>query len=520
MLNTIFTVIANNQSSCHSCTLIEELQDISSTSLIQSHTITKSGYYCLDKDINGSFVITADNVTLDLNSHAITGGGITAESTLGTVIKNGTITHSKVGVILNNTIGAVVENIYVTQSSDIDGITSSGKGNSFKNVYIDTVATGIVSSDLCLSIDGMTIINTATTGMKFNDIRDSTIKNITIEKMGANGIECDGSCLYNTFADITISFCMGTGLYFNAGSNQHLGCDIINVAVNNSGLIGMYATTAEAFKFINCAVRNCNGNNFSCFKVDAGTNNVFEHCMAVSNGGSSISYGYQIGCDQSSMHNCVVSGLFSNANTIAFSSRGSNNELRNCFAQDVFIAPTSSNVGSAIGFYIAGYQNLLIDCQTNYIAQQGNNTGNGAFGYYLDASAVSLYGCIADACLCTASNLSTGMMASGNASNVLFIDCTAINCAGYGFQMQAKSSLIHCIANNNANGFFAFSGIGYSFQDCTATFNLGTGFSSSGALNLVAVNCYAGNNGTDFASFPTIQAIGSASPVTGVNMYK
>lgn len=69
----------------------------SPTPISHSTTITESGSYCVTRDIRGTIIIAADNVTLDLNSHVIDGNGcpfaIDIAHQHDVTIKNGAVTN-------------------------------------------------------------------------------------------------------------------------------------------------------------------------------------------------------------------------------------------------------------------------------------------------------------------------------------------------------------------------------------------------------------------------------------------
>ncbi len=91
-----------------------------STPLSKSTTIKKSGIYCLAKDIKGTILIEADDVTLDLNSHEIDANSlpyaVSANGQTGVTIKNGTVVNSSVAGI----------NIVACEEVEVSEITFRG----------------------------------------------------------------------------------------------------------------------------------------------------------------------------------------------------------------------------------------------------------------------------------------------------------------------------------------------------------------------------------------------------------
>ena len=105
---------------CQKCTV----KSCAPTIISKPTTITKSGPYCLDRNIRGSIVIDANNVFLDLNSHLVNGEGsavaILVNNQQNVTITNGSVTNpNNVCIQVNNSDGVTVSNIqaYNTESA-------------------------------------------------------------------------------------------------------------------------------------------------------------------------------------------------------------------------------------------------------------------------------------------------------------------------------------------------------------------------------------------------------------------
>ena len=105
---------------CQKCTV----KSCAPTIISKPTTITKSGAYCLDRNIRGSIVIDANNVFLDLNSHEVNGEGsavaILVNNQQNVTITNGSVTNpNNVCIQVNNSDGVTVSNIqaYNTESA-------------------------------------------------------------------------------------------------------------------------------------------------------------------------------------------------------------------------------------------------------------------------------------------------------------------------------------------------------------------------------------------------------------------
>jgi hypothetical protein len=115
-------------------------------------TITQSGVYCLkaSQQVNGVGVfVVADDVTIDLNAHAIVSAGINGiaiinqQTQKNIVVRNGTIRGFAEGVNLTGP-GHLVERMRVEGSADA-GIAVNGPGATVRN----NVVTGVGSPSCC-----------------------------------------------------------------------------------------------------------------------------------------------------------------------------------------------------------------------------------------------------------------------------------------------------------------------------------------------------------------------------------
>lgn len=115
-------------------------------------TINQSGVYCLkaSHQVNGNGVfVVADDVTIDLNGHAIVGAGtngiaiINQQTQKNIVVRNGTIRGFSEGVDLTGP-GHLVERMRVEGSASA-GIAVNGAGATVRN----NVVTGVGSPSCC-----------------------------------------------------------------------------------------------------------------------------------------------------------------------------------------------------------------------------------------------------------------------------------------------------------------------------------------------------------------------------------
>ena len=103
------------------------------TPISKPTTITKSGCYCLTKDICGTIVIAADNVSLDLNCHEIDAKGgnyaIFTEGRTGITIKNGSVVNSAAAGI----------NIIACESVEVSNVTFRNHADRSLSIQAESV---------------------------------------------------------------------------------------------------------------------------------------------------------------------------------------------------------------------------------------------------------------------------------------------------------------------------------------------------------------------------------------------
>ena len=480
-------------------TIFENITACFAISVTAPETISQSGYYCLANNVSGSFIIAADDVTLDLNAHTISTGGVIVQSGIvGTVIKNGRITDSTVGIILNQTTNATVQDISITDSPGLTAITATGNGNEFTNIYIDTVATGFsgdgVNPNNYLLMDGLTVANTTGTGILFNGgLTDSTIKNVNVAVCASNGVVAQGTCLYNVFSNVSIYAVNQFGFYF-FDSTSIAGCDLINVSVSGMGTAagaGIYATLATGFRFISCAVRDSAASAFSYFRIDSGFNDLFDSCIAEATPDIGLAnFGFQIASQETIIKNCQVLNLQQTSGTLAaFYSDAPFNQFIDCIASGILGIDVGPEI-DVIGFQLninAGTNNILTNCQATNIQ---SNVGN-ATGFLSAASFVQFNNCIASGIASTVGSFSTaamGFMITEQALNNSVIDCQATAISNFfgqsrGFYMAAlNGQLTNCIALD----------IDMTMTNNTTQFGSAVGFQiQPGGSQWVLINCQA-----------------------------
>ncbi len=187
-------------------------------------TITQPGHYCCANDINGSIIIAASDVALDINNHKITNGIVISGTRNQILIENGVVEAGSV----DNAIAIA------------SGATNIG----IKNV---AVKSGVVGMNF-LNVAGGSIENCEmtlnTTGLLFDSCRDITIKN------------CIASC--NTHAGFDL---------ISSTTNCFEDCKALSTGEGNSDIahVGIYG-----------------------FVSQNGYGNIFERCIANSTQGLTV----------------------------------------------------------------------------------------------------------------------------------------------------------------------------------------------------------------------------------------
>lgn len=233
------------------------------TNIDKCQSINKPGSYLLTKGLellppeNGCFTITADNVTLDLGGHTLRGnhahlgtpadfavfarghdetiGGVSLQTPLlKTTVRNGFIVDFADGLRLDNTVGAVVENLNV-KVNDGDGI-HLGKGAAILHVQ-------------AMQNDGFGLV--AGIGAYVNDV--------DIQSNGKDGLVVgEGSEVYNASSSFNVGRSIVVakgypGVLFRpskirgstAEGNQGNGIDAVCSTTLSDNNTGRFLATAE-----------------------------------------------------------------------------------------------------------------------------------------------------------------------------------------------------------------------------------------------------------------------------------
>ncbi len=214
--------------------------------------ITVTEDYTLTRDITfrgDGFIVGADNITLDLNGHTITGEPLSADRGIlvsgrnGITIKNGTITGFSQGVQLGHADNNVIQDI-ISQNNTANGIHIIS--DSDHNLIDGCTFTG--NGDCGISIDG----SEGVLPSKNNTVQNCTISN---NPDGINAYYSVGNSLVGN----TINKFSGSGIFLKYSESNHV---LFNRVSNDGVSIGQGIHLDDT-----CSFNVIQGNNISSCNV-------------------------------------------------------------------------------------------------------------------------------------------------------------------------------------------------------------------------------------------------------------
>lgn len=257
----------------------KDYEELSSCQILKS----SNGVYRLARDIetgSSCFLIAADNVTLDLNNHVITGDGGVIDYGVsvignGVVVKNGIIRNFNIGVFVNSSrdfsltdsqlennfdsgialfssAGAyIADNLFLSNSYYGAKLLGSYDGEIFRNTFYGNFDTG-----LFVNGGGGNLIawNVATynswNGITLYKSSDNTASRNIAERNFWNGISLISSSKNNINYNIFVNNSRGIYL-FSANNNFFSGNNLANNSASSGGIY----------------LANSNGNVFQSIKI-------------------------------------------------------------------------------------------------------------------------------------------------------------------------------------------------------------------------------------------------------------
>ena len=253
-------------------------------------TITVPGCYCLVADIVGTVTIAADNVTLDLNDHIISGTDtITVENQRNIIIRNGILKALDDSAVVSNCSNVTIQNITCSGDLNFDDVIGFQVNQcsfveDFANLQFDRCRNGKIT---CCSL---------TDNEYGRAIRIANCSNIVCRQVAAN----NNKIITNVFEIFFSSNCIFKECSVNNNSASASGDD--------DRINGFFTNGCNDILFKACQANNNSfGNNdlFSgifrirqCFRV------IVDSCQALNN---SFINGFLIdGVEQSCIINCLA----------------------------------------------------------------------------------------------------------------------------------------------------------------------------------------------------------------------
>lgn len=300
-------------------------------------TITQPGNYCLTADVAGPLTITADNVILDLNNHAVDGGtnGIVVDGQENVIIKNGRVQNCTNGIEFGTTT--------TTRSVAVDSIDFANNASAI-----------VMSRTDGFRVSNCTVVNHSSDGFQFGvNTRNGIVRSSSIHDNPS------------TTEGIQINNC--SDLMFYA---VHVDANAVTLG---------WALQSSNNVFLNkCTANNNTASDFlTGFRLNTNNNQIFfVECTANNNTSPGGASGFTASTSSSE---CIFVNCIANSNSIVgFGNSGPRNCFVNCSAnnndRDGF-----SNIGDncyffsnkAIGNFNLGFQDFAVNTGwfANYAAK-------------------------------------------------------------------------------------------------------------------------------------------------------
>lgn len=365
--------------------------------------ISTPGFYCLAADGTGSIIINADNVTLDLNNHTLSGGGLGFGS----------------GIVIN-----------------------AGSNRIIKNGKIRNFDTGISCTDS---------INTFITGVALDTCFTQAV-------LATN-------CSSSNFEDISARNITGIALQFSGLNNQTNSMKSITVAQAEQGFVlaSFFNGLLQDCEVLDCASSIAAGTTFNGFVINEGSSNQFVQCT-VKNFSSSRSRGFafndaaNITLKQCSVKNIITTAL-SLLEVIGFDCTASSTNIQ-LFECSVVSAQSS---GESTGYVLEGSTITAQACLAENCVSTTTNAGN---GFEISGSDISLTQCqafendnIGFSSQSNNPNLIQFCQSGFNSTAGFIIDASTVtgNSSAYnnalGFNAPSNAPIYNCFATKNGTNY-------------------------------------------------------------------
>ncbi len=231
-----------NKSGCFSCHNPEKKKrTCAPTPISHATTITKSGSYCLTRDIEGTIVIAHDDVCLDLNCHEIDADGnlfgIVMQNVQDVKIFNGSVSNATdAGILVGPSISIELADLFM-HGNALDSIrTVSCTDLNICNVDFDGSEAG-ERAILCNGCNNVNVSNCNMSGflstlgavLELNVCNNATLQDVNVSNCTKTSIDC-----YYFTAPTAFVYVGGPGVIL---LDNVVGCtnvNLVRVNVNNN----------------------------------------------------------------------------------------------------------------------------------------------------------------------------------------------------------------------------------------------------------------------------------------------
>ncbi len=498
-LNPVLAEDANK--SCGSCHKPKKERTCAPTPISHGITITRSGCYCLTRDIKGTIVIAHDDVTLDLNCYEIDADGnpygIVMQNVQDVKVFNGSVSNATdAGILVDPSISIELSNLFM-------------HGNALDAIRVED------STDI--SVHDVNFVGDAGGERALNFI---ACHNLSVARCNASGFLSTigavvelGDCHCGSVQDVNVCGNTKTAtadvFFFDPGSafvavTLSDGIDLDRVQVNNNTFNNTVVLdpnvnfrTASAIQFLFCT---------ACSLTDCDTSNNIDIAGSTANVDTEDFFLCLIICDS-----CTVTNHKSNNNrcepeAILYLTGiavldSTNVVLDGCQANSNFVAEmlvssfdatlTSIWVGEYFG--IASADHVIRNSQANF-----NSAANGG-SERMGSQQAFLTGILLGG---------SGVVDHCQANNNTIETTDPLQFAtGFSLEASSDAKLLNSSADNNrggeiSTGILLFRINNVVIENCSASSNDGNGllvgffgFAPRATQNYVVQNCVFNNNG-------------------------
>ncbi len=251
-------------------------------------TIMNPGLYCLTNDITGDITVNANDVTIDMNCHQLTGNLTISAGNENVSVFNGIIDQEDTGAECV-TISMGANNIDLSEltlkNATGNGLAVTNAMNIFiSNLLIEECQNGceLLSSCTNVFVTDTVFDNNNSIGFNNNDAIDVVLTNCHAINNGDTGFSAGTGERVYFFNCIAIAN-MATGFVGSSAGT----CKAVECVADNNVVNGFFTNIGTAY-FERCLAKNNGGDGFTGGSATDGTVN---QCVALNNTGNGFADG-------------------------------------------------------------------------------------------------------------------------------------------------------------------------------------------------------------------------------------